>query len=235
MTGGLDPNLAFRLFFKDPDWRFKSGIGGVITASAFLLFVLNPLSIPLAFCCFGLLIGYNLRLIRSKIKDMNAPLPNWNDWLDLLISGLTWIAVLFGQSLIPISVVTIALMLGGGRGSRYVLSDEYQIWVVVSIAAISISLIGVSFISTLIMTNFAKKENMAAAFDLYTVGQKLRQVPAPLVQAWLISVGLQWLAVLLPSASVIGLVFIPIVFFVANSISAIILAQAWNSEAAKTD
>lgn len=228
-NSGLDPNLAFRLFFQDPDWRVKSGIGGVLTAGAFLLFFLNSLFIPLAFALWALLIGYNLRLIRSKIADMNAPLPKWNDWLDLLISGLTWIAVAFGQNLLPIFIATGALLVGGTRGSRYVMSGEYPVWAAVSVIVISLSWALVSLTSTIIKTNFARQEKMSAAFDIFTVGRKLASNPAVFIQAWLLVIGLTWLGVLVPTITIIGVVFVPICSFVVSSVGAIILAQAWRS------
>ena len=79
------------------------------------------------------------------------------------------------------------------------------------------------------MINFAKKESMAAAFDLVTVARMMKRSPKVFVQAWLLLLGLGWLAVLLPCLSVFGVMFLPMVTFIANNIAGIMLARAWRS------
>jgi hypothetical protein len=229
----LDPNQAVRLFFSDPDWRMKSGVGGMLGAAALLMLFLHKLLIPVAFCMWALLAGYNLRLIRCKIADINSPLPKWNDWPDLFISGLTWIAVAFGYWLLVSTVTTVALFLGvalGGPGLA--LSDQYVVWVVVTLAVVSATILAVSFFATINMLNFAKQERTAAAFDVFTAFRRLAQAPKQFLQAWLLFIGLQAAGVVLPIVSVVGVAFIPIVSFTFTSVAAIILAQAWRSSEA---
>ncbi len=233
---GLDPNQAVRLFFADPDWRMKAGVGGVFSAGAFLLFFLGPMFIPLAFCLWGLLTGYYLRLVRSKIADMHAPLPKWNDWMDLLISGITWIAVAFGQGLIPISIATVALLCATAGGPRFVTGNQYTVWAVSSVLVVTLSWVTVSLVSTVIMANFAKQERMSAAFDVFTVGKRLSTSAGIFTQAWLLMIGVQWVGFVIPTVSILGIALIPICGFIASCITAILLAQAWISSenAAKT-
>lgn len=226
---GLDPNKAIQLFFSDPDWRVKAGIGGIFSGGAVLLFCLGPLCIPFAFCLWGLLTGYYLRLVRAKIADMQAPLPKWNDWLDLLISGITWIVVLFGQSLVPISIATIALLFATAGGPTFMAGNQYVPWAIASVVLVTFSWITVSVVSTIIMANFAKQERMSAAFDVITVGKKLAASAHIFVQAWLLIVGIQWLGFIIPTVSILGIALIPICGFVASCIAAILLAQAWQS------
>ncbi|HEY9731317.1 MAG TPA: DUF4013 domain-containing protein [Drouetiella sp.] len=226
---GLDPNRAFHQFFSDPDWRAKAGIGGIFSGGALLLFCLGPMFIPLAFCCWGLLTGYYLRLVRAKIADMQAPLPPWNDWLDLLISGITWIAVIFGQSMIPVSIATIAIICATTGGQSFITGNQYTLWAASSIALVTFSWITVSVVSTIIMANFAKQERMAAAFDLITVGKKLAASAHIFLQAWLLILGIQWLGFVIPTISIIGIALIPICGFSASCIGAILIAQAWRS------
>jgi Protein of unknown function (DUF4013) len=228
----LDPNLAIRLFFRDPDWRMKSGVGGIFSGGALMLFFLGPLFIPFAFCLWGLLMGYYLRLVRSKIVDMNAPLPPWNDWLDLLISGITWIAVAFGQSLVPISIATIALLFATAGGPTFVVGNNFTLWAVSSVGAVTFSWVVVSLVSTVIMANFAKQERMSAAFDVFTVGKKLGTSALIFTQAWLLMLGIQWMGFVLPTISVLGVTLLPICGFISSCIGSILLAQAWSASEA---
>lgn len=224
---GLDPNAAFRQFFADPDWRTKAGIGGIFSGGSLLLFFLGPLFFPLALCCWGILTGYYLRLVRVKIADVQAPLPKWNDWLDLLISGITWIAVTFGQFLIPISIATVSMLYGIVGGQKFITGNWYTFWAASSIALIAFSSITVSVVNTIIMANFARREHMSAAFDLVTVVKKLASSAHLFLQAWLLILGIQWLGVIVPAISVIGIALIPICCFVTSCIGAILTAQAW--------
>ncbi len=226
---GLDPNKAIKLFFSDPEWRVKAGIGGIFSGGAVLLFCLGPMFIPVAFCFWGLLTGYYLRLVRAKIADMQAPLPPWNDWLDLLISGITWLAVAFGQTLVPISIATTTLLCATAGGQNFITGNQYTVWAAGSVALVTFSWIMVSLVSTIIMANFAKQERMAAAFDLVTVGKKLASSAHIFLQAWLLMIGIQWLGFIIPTVSIIGIALIPICGFVASCIAAILLAQAWKS------
>lgn len=228
-NAGLDPNKAIKLFFSDPDWRAKAGIGGIFSGGAIILFCLGPMFIPIAFCLWGLLTGYYLRLVRAKIADMQAPLPPWNDWLDLLISGITWIAVAFGQSLVPISIATTTLLCATAGGPNFIASSHYTAWAAGSVAIVTFAWIMVCLISTIIMANFAKQERMSAAFDVVTVGKKLASSAHIFLQAWLLMIGIQWLGFILPTVSIIGIALIPICGFVASCVAAILLAQAWNS------
>ncbi|MBS2003074.1 MAG: DUF4013 domain-containing protein [Candidatus Obscuribacterales bacterium] len=226
---GLDPNAAFRQFFADPDWRAKAGIGGIFSGGVLLLFFLGPLFYPLALCLCGLLTGYYLRVVRAKIADMQAPLPKWNDWLDLLISGIAWIAVTFGQSLIPISIATISMLYAIIGGQKFITGNMYTFWAATSIALVTFSAITISVVNTIIMANFAKREHMAAAFDVITVVKKLASSAHIFLQAWLLIVGIQWLGIVVPAVSVIGIALIPICGFIASCVGAILVAQAWRS------
>lgn len=223
----LDPNQAVSLFFFDPDWRVKAGVGGVIGAAAALMLFLSPFLIPVSFVFWALLTGYNLRLLRAKIGDIKAPLPSWNDFVDLFISGLTWIAVLFAYSLVILSVSTVALFVGAGLGMA---SDRLFIfWAIGTVIVIVGTALLISFFGTVNMINFAREERTSAAFDLFTSSQRIGRAPKQFLQAWLLFIGLQLSGIILPVASVVGVPFIPIISFSLTSIAATILAQAWRA------
>ncbi len=228
-NSGLDPNKAIKQFFSDSDWRGKAGIGGIFSGGVLIFLFLGPLFIPLALICWGLLTGYYLRLARVKMADLQAPLPKWNDWMDLLMSGLTWIAVKLGQIMIPISIGTIALLWAIGGGQNFITGNQYAIWAGSSIALVTFSWITVSVVSMIVMANFAKQERMGAAFDLITVGRKLASSAHIFLQAWLLITGIQWLGFVVPTMSVIGIALLPICGFITSCIGAILIAQAWQT------
>lgn len=232
IPAGLNPNQAFKSFFADPEWRMKALIGGIFGAIGFFLFFLHPLTIPFSFCFWGLLTGYYLRVIRTKIVDINSPLPQWNDWLDLLISGITWIAVSFGQIMLPLSISTVLFLIATTGGRAFMASNTYPAWVLTFVLGSMFVWIVVALVSTIVMANFAHSERMSAAFDFFTVGRKLRTGALIFTQTWLLMVGIQALGVLIPAFSVLGLFLIPNCAFIATCVASTLLAQAWRASEA---
>ncbi|MBI4533795.1 MAG: DUF4013 domain-containing protein, partial [Candidatus Melainabacteria bacterium] len=106
----LNADLAVKGTFHDPDWMFKTGIGGMLNAGSVILWSVNPLLLPLSFALISLSCGYLLRVMRYKLLNPDSHLPDWDSWLELFISGLTWLAIQFGLCLLPLSVLTIALL-----------------------------------------------------------------------------------------------------------------------------
>lgn len=272
----LDPNDAIKTFFNDPEWMFKTGMGGMLNAASLVLCAFNYMLIPLAFLLWGLVTGYVLRAARQEAARLadGAPasaskpaasadkptgaadkptaaqarpagskgtptassppgsslekLPDWNNWSDLLVSGLTWMAIFTGQLMFVVSMFTVALLIGAGLGISG--SDHYFLpWALGSLYAVTAIAISTSFLSALLMINFAEEEKLTAAFAISKVLSRLRRKPADFAIAWLMGIGLQWAAVVIPAITVLGMFFIPSVWFVAHIVSARLLAQVWRS------
>lgn len=224
---GLDPNLAVKTFFQDADWRFKTGVGAVLNASCFLFAVMNSFLVPLAFCLAAVVAGYVMRVIRTKIQDQASPLPPWNDWLDLLISGMTWIAVFCGQSLIVLSLLTVLLQVGSANGSINTLNKDFDAWIFGSVSLVYFVSLLVNFFSVYLMTNLAQEEKLGAAFALRKVSRYCARCPVEFIEAWLLGIGIKSLAFVLPCITVIGVMFLPMTIFLACLLEGIILAQVW--------
>src|SRR5579884_640833 len=92
----LDPNSAIRAFFADRQWPQKASIGATINALAVIVLCLNFAMLPLAFCLWSLIAGYQIRHMHNVMKDPEAKLPQWENWFELLSAGLTWQAVYTG-------------------------------------------------------------------------------------------------------------------------------------------
>lgn len=229
---GLDPSGAIRDYFKDPDWMFKTGLGGVLNASSLVVLAMNPLLLaPVCICIWAMNMGFVLRTMREKVESAEK-LPEWKYWMDLFISGMMWFAIVAGQYGIVLSIATLTLMVGNTTGTMNVLDPRYLVWSISSITVIALAWLVVSIFSAVLMTNYAVEEKIASGFAFGKVFKRLKKKPLPFVQAWLLGIGLHSLAFILPSMTLIGIFIIPSVYFAAQVISAVLWAQAWRASEA---
>jgi hypothetical protein len=246
----LLPDQSFQIIFQDPDWPIKTGIGGFFNALSLVLLSINPAFLPISFCLWAMVNGYVLSFVSTELltcaKSTKLPaesvpdnalgmkkvesvckLPEWKNWLELMISGLTWAAAgmvfFIGTVLIfpagimlSVSINTSQSNLAGATGFILVT------WCLFMLIAPVISLF-----SSYLMVNFAQEQNIAYAFLLRPVLTRLKHRPLLLIQAWLIHLGLQFLAVLLPLLTVIGVFLIPSTLFLAQAIGGHLLARVW--------
>ncbi len=103
----LNFDKAWKDIFADPEWMFKTGLGGVFNATCLVLFGANPLFFPIVFAIISLLCGYLLRSIREKVANPESPLPKWSNWPELFVSGLTWLVI---ELILAISLVAAAAL-----------------------------------------------------------------------------------------------------------------------------
>ncbi len=229
----LDADLAVRSFFQDPDWMFKMGLGGVVNAGCLVLTMMNPfVFLPVTLALIALVCGYLLRCLRLKVLSGKSKLPDWGEWLDLFMSGLTWLAVQFGLWLITISVATVSLMFALAASTQ-------QSWAYVPIAVAGVlvtvaTCLAVQFLSSFLMVNFAVEEKLSAGFAVLEVVRRACARPSVFCQAWLLSTGLQAAAVVIPALTIVGIFLTPSTLFASQLISAALLAQAWGPEERKT-
>jgi hypothetical protein len=79
------------------------------------------------------------------------------------------------------------------------------------------------------LASFAARQEIVAAFDFPELLRRLIKHPLPMLQGWLLTVGLWAVAIILPIATIIGTFLIPSTTFIAQSLSAQILAQIWRN------
>ena len=90
---------AFTYPFKDPRWKYKFLIGGVIG-------LLNLLIIPALF-----LTGYAYRIMKRVIVDQQPlAMPEWDDWGKLFLDGLRLWGVSFIYSLPIYGIFLVSLL-----------------------------------------------------------------------------------------------------------------------------
>ena len=234
LSTGLNPNEALRQIFKDPTWKLVAGLGSTVNAASLVLVSSGRFSLPLlpvAFLVWGASQGYILKVARSSIKDPAAGLPQWSGWADLMISGLTWLAVFCAQVIVFFSVLYFSLVLGAVRNWLNALTPEFLYWAYGTLVAESLVLFLSSFFFPLLMANFAEKERASAAVSVKSALDRLYRKPEQFLLLWLLTTGIYSLAVLVPLITVVGIFFIPLSTFLASVLNTIMLAQVWRASA----
>lgn len=255
VTNSLLPNQSFKFFFQDSEWTIKTGIGGLFNALSLVILTINLAFLPISFCLWALVAGYVLSVANLDINEQNTgdqatsefglerkilpktnkalpQLPEWRNWLELFVSGLTWIAVatvllLTTMAVLPFSII-LASLCNAFQGTQTGLSGAL-VWVIASWSLFMIAAAVMSFFASYLMINFAKGQNVTYALSFSQVTERLKNQPLPLIQAWLIYLGLILLSILLPLVTVIGVFLIPSTIFVAQVVGSHLLARAWRA------
>ncbi len=229
---GLDPNLAIKSFFKDPDWVLKTAVGGVWNASSLLLmFFLNiyPVLIPIIFTLWAINTGYILRVMRTRLRDPEGVLPAWNDWQDLFVSGMSWLAIITGVIIVFLFLGATNLLIASILSAIKQYTQLFALWMSASI----IFLLAFSLLTNLVlvatMANFAQEENTMAAFAFFKVLKRIFKRPGDFFAAWMLGIGIQALSIIIPACTIIGIFFLPSTIFAGQLIASSLLAQAWAS------
>lgn len=221
----FDADLAVKGFFRDPEWMFKIGIGQVINASILLLGIANPLLFPVLLALMSLTTGFALRVVRFRALNVEDKLPEWNEWLELIVSGLTWLALQFGFWSLVTGAATVVYMCA----TRLSTAATEGAWIIGGVLTVIFCALIVSFYTSYLMVNFALDESIKAGFAIIEVTKRLFKAPRTLISGWLMALGLPGASVVLPSLTVIGVFFVPATLFAAHCMAADVLAQAWLS------
>lgn len=232
-AGRLDPNLALLSYFRDPDWTFKTGVGGTINAVCLVLGLASPFCSPIVCALMAFTTGYTLRVARARSLSADTNLPAWDNWLELFMSGLTWLAIQVGLFLIAGSAFTICLLAGAATGAIKVYSAKFLAWVLVSFAVSSTAVFLVSLASLFLMINFATQERISSGFNFAELFGRLKERPADFILTWLLSIGLKWLAVVLPIMTVLGAFLVPSTWFIAELLTVSMAARVWGGDSAQ--
>jgi len=225
----IDAQLAWDGVFRDPEWMFKTGLGGMLSAASLVLSAASLMTWPLSIAISAVLAGYVLRVARARIADTNAKLPEWNEWMDLLMSGLSWMAVQFVFNLaVPFSAVALISL---GRMAHFMdfNSPYFLPFAVFGILDIVVLSLLINLTLAYLMMNFAVEENMSAGWQPMRVFMQIAKAPKTFLIAWLLGFGIQIIMTVVPVITVIGLFFLPTTLFVGQIINATLLAQAWSS------
>ena len=191
--------------------------------------LINLMLLPLCFCLWSLTAGYILMTASAIVKEPDCQLPTWQNILELLIGGGIWLAVSVSHYFIPLLVRVASLCLAEAIGLDNCLKAGFLPWAIITWSAVVILAAVISFFSTYLMINFAVKQSIFAAFNIKDIVSQLKLRPGTLLKAWLLQVGLIYLAILVPTVTVVGILIIPSTLFCAQLIGVSVLAHAWRN------
>lgn len=218
---------SYKAFFKDPEWPMKTTIGGFINYTALGAFLLNPAFTPICFVLWALSTGYLLRTLRSTAAGDLDKLPSWGDWLDLIISGLSWLSIASGFFFFSLSAFALSLIIGASFDVAHILRPNFLLWSESTFLGLFVLALAQNFFLTVLMANFAEEERMAAGFAWRKTFRRISKAPLELAAVWLAGFALTAMALVLPSMSLIGALFAPFCYFLAQLISTRMMGQTW--------
>jgi hypothetical protein len=226
----LDPDLALKGYTKDPDWMFKTGLGGTINAASVLLAVTgsqNMVALPVAIILASLSAGFVLRTTKMRLHNTESRLTEWNKWGDLFFSGIIWLAIQFCFLTVAAGFITSGVMIAyvavtKGQASTFILGELLLFYTIAILA-------WTSLFSSYLMLNFAHEQRLMSGFALRKVVKTIRANPKTMLTAWLLSIAIQAFSIVATATTVIGIFLLPSVFFAAQLVGTTILTQAWRA------
>lgn len=201
----------------------------MLTAASIVAGLYSFMCIPIVVALWALMIGYCLRCMRFKAVNPECKLPDWNDWGDLFLSGVTWIALQFMLWVLMSSIAFGIIVIISAYAIAAKSTTESYIEMTVACAVIGVLFFFVSALSAFAMVNFALEENSAAGLSFIKVGKRVFAEPSKYFGGFLLAIGLQWAAIIIPSLTVVGVFLIPSAYFVGQVASAAVLARTWSS------
>ncbi|MBY0360072.1 MAG: DUF4013 domain-containing protein [Candidatus Obscuribacterales bacterium] len=229
----MNINESLRLLFSDENRMFKTGMGGIFIASSIVVLLYTLASIPFVAACHAVNTGYNLRLMRQQTVPSETKLPEWNEWGDLFISGLTWIALQTCVWLLGMFACVAFMLFCSAQAYVQATLWISSIWLSCGVLASILLILSLSFISSFLMVHFAQEENTRAGLAYIYVIHKLARKPRHYLSIYLVSLGIQIASLLLPILSIIGIFLIPTSIFAGQLASSTLLAKAWALDSSK--
>lgn len=229
LSKSVDIQYLVKNIFADRDWMVKTGIGGVIAAASLVAILYNYIFLPVCAALWAVMVGYWLRCMRHKCADVESKLPEWNEWGDLFMSGITWIAI---QSVIfALTVAVSGLILVNSTGIAFLEKSTRLsfLWIVLPCMFVFVSSAILSLTSAYTMVNFAVEENAKAGLAYRKIVRRLLKFPRVLITGFLLATGIQWLSIILPCLTIIGVFLIPSSFFIGQVVASVVLARHWTA------
>lgn len=223
----FDLSNSYRAFFKDPEWPLKTTIGGFINYMALGAFLFNPAFTPICFVLWALSTGYLLRTLRGSAAGDLEKLPQWNDWLDLIISGLSWLSIAAGFFFFALSLFAMSLLIGAGFDISHISKPNFLVWSEATFLGLFFVGLAQNFFLMVLMANFAEEERMAAGFAWRKTLRRIAKAPLELATVWLAGSALTVVALVIPPLTLIGALFTPFCYFLAQIISTRMIGQTW--------
>lgn len=204
----------------------KVSIGSFFSYLAFGLTLVQPFLLPVSLICLAMAKGYLLRVMRTVLNGEDALLPAWNDWLDLVISGISFIVIELGFafsflcfSLFTIIIKFLILQTSADGTSLLAFTQGHYLLLALLFG-------GSNLFTSVLMVNFAQEESMKSGFQWLRVIKRIQKEPLAFATAWLSGIGFSALA-LVPGITIIGLLVVPFAYFLSQLVGARLLATIW--------
>lgn len=222
--------FTFKEMLADQNWLSKLAIGTSVNLTALLVFLFNPLFLPLSVIMGGITNGYLLRVMRTYIKG-SKELPEWDQFVDLMISGISWLAVTLFFQFGGLALLALFLTQGVASGSTFVASKGFTNWGITTFLSVYCYFVLTSFFTSILMANFAQEESMKSGFQWLKVSTRMLRAPGKFLFVWLAGLSLIFLASFLPGLTFIGLIISPFLTFLAQVVQARMIALVWRETA----
>ncbi len=151
----------------DSEWIKKVLIGGILLLIPILNFVCT---------------GYYLKVIKGSIEGRNN-MPEWDDWGDLFIKGISVLIISLAYSIIPIILISIIILIVSSSGLLFAGIFESASMGVVTLLFILIgSLIGfitlfiVNLMFPMSLAMFANEWSFGDAFKIREIISRIKSV-----------------------------------------------------------
>lgn len=230
-----DMSLALSSIAQEKNWISKILIGSLFIFVGNAIVQVNNFFLPFAVILNGVASGYLLRVMRSSMKGDYKTLPEWNQWLDLMISGVSWTAICLSFAFCGMSLALALALWGLGQHAVNVLSPQFSTWGQTSFLSIYSYIVLVSAFTSILMANFAEEEKMLAAFAWRKVLRRIAKHPILLISAWLSGWTLTFLASTIPLLTIVLSLLAPFLNFMSQVIAARLMGTAWALTAETVD
>jgi len=152
---------------NDNEWIKKILIGGILLLVPILNFVCT---------------GYYLKVIKGSIEGRNN-MPEWDDWGDLFINGITSLIITLAYSIIPIILISIIILIVSSSGlvlAGLFESESMGIFTILFILIGSLIGFAILFIVNLIipmsLAMFANEWSFGDAFKIREIISRIKSV-----------------------------------------------------------
>lgn len=198
----MDIGKSFTYMFDDPQWLTKLGVGALMAM------------VPIA--NFATM-GYGVDIIRKVSHNDPNPLPTWDDFSQKLINGLTLFAVILIYNL-PVLLLSCASMflvmlpaMASGSSSRdaeQVLASVMGAGMLLTFCLIFLYVLAFSFFFPAVQLHFARVGTFGACFQVGAILNIITTYMSDYIVAWLISIGVIFIAsfVLGTAGTILGLI-----------------------------
>lgn len=204
----MDINKAITYVFKDERWIIKTLIGALVLFFSFLI-------IPVFF-----LYGYMIKIMRNVMDGLEEPLPEWEDWGQLLKDGFAVIVATLVYTL-PIWILMCCSILffipaaGTEGNAAEILAGIGVLAMVVMSCLIFLFAIALALISPAIAIQYAREGNLSACFRFSEVLAMTRDNIGDILITLLVIFGLSF------ALSLVGL--IPFIGWIISFLTSVYL------------